>query len=240
MNNEGKQRRAGAFFGRRKAKALKHSQIVLFESLLPRLRLDLSEPAPENLDQLFEIDVEKIILEIGFGGGEHLVQRCVEQSDSGFIGCEPFINGMGMALTEIDSRNISNIRLFDEDATRLLDWLPSNSIDIIYLLYPDPWPKKRHWKRRFVNSDNLLRFARILKSGGEFRFASDIAHYVDWTVDLVDRNLDFHRSAEKISDCIEPWQGWKSTRYEKKAIREGRSSTYLTFRKSETVGSSSS
>jgi tRNA (guanine-N7-)-methyltransferase len=229
MINERKQRRAGAFFGRRKAKSLKPSQIVLFEQLLPKLKLDLSEPAPGNLNQLFEGDADKIILEIGFGGGEHLLQRCGEQVGDGFIGCEPFVNGMGTALSEIAKNQISNLRLFDEDATWLLNWLPPHSVDIIYLLYPDPWPKRRHWKRRFVNEENLRRFARVLKSGGEFRFASDIAHYVNWTVNHIDRNADFRWSAETTNDWSKPWHGWKSTRYEKKAIREGRNSAYLTF-----------
>lgn len=229
MINERKQRRAGAFFGRRKAKSLKPAQIVLFEQLLPKLIVDLSEPAPEDLSQLFECQAEKIILEIGFGAGEHLIQRCGEQAGNGFIGCEPFVNGMGSALSKIAQNEISNIRLFDEDATWLLDWLPAHAIDIIYLLYPDPWPKKRHWKRRFVSEENLQRFARVLKSGGEFRFASDITDYVDWTVNHVKANPDFGLNAESTDDWSRPWQGWKSTRYEKKAIREGRRSAYLTF-----------
>jgi len=229
MINERKQRRAGAFFGRRKSKSLKPSQAVLFEQLLPKLKLDLSEPAPDNLNLLFEGEADKVILEIGFGAGEHLLQRCAEQEGNGFIGCEPFVNGMGTALSGIAENQISNLLLFDEDATWLLNWLPRSSIDIIYLLYPDPWPKKRHWKRRFVNEENLRRFARILKSGGELRFASDIDHYVNWTMDLVGDNADFQHSIESTNDGSKPWHGWKSTRYEKKAIREGRNSAYLTF-----------
>ncbi len=228
-NSDGRQRRAGAFFGRRKTKPLKHAQTKLFEKLLPRLKLDLSEPAPENLQELFNCNVNRIILEIGFGGGEHLVQRCGEQGETGFIGCEPFINGMGKALSAIDKNKVANIRLFDEDATWLLDWLPADSIDIIYLLYPDPWPKKRHWKRRFVNSDNLERFARVLKSDGEFRFASDIAHYVNWALNHIHHNNAFVWPARNSKHWITPWSGWKSTRYEKKAIREGRDPAYLTF-----------
>lgn len=220
---------AGAFYGRRKTKPLKRSQVVLFDELLPRLRLDLSEPSPFELGDLFFHDVNRIVLEIGFGGGEHMVQRASEQREDGFIGCEPFINGMGKALSLIDEYQLNNIRLYDEDATWLLDWLPENSINMIYLLYPDPWPKKRHWKRRFASAANLERFVRVLKAGGEFRFASDIDHYVNWTLNLCHENDGLEWQAQSSKDWATPWQGWKSTRYENKAIREGRIPAYLTF-----------
>ncbi len=231
-NNPGHpQRAAGNFFGRRLAKPLKPSQKKLFKALLPRLKLDLSNPAPDNLIQLFTRSTENIILEIGFGGGEHLIQRAIEQPDSGFIGCEPFINGMGKILSAIDKNHLTNIRLHDEDATQLIGWLPDASISMVYLLYPDPWPKKRHWKRRFVNSENLDDFARILKHDSEFRFASDIEHYVNWTLNHCRDNGSLKWQAKNSSDWKLPWPGWQSTRYEKKAIREGRIPTYLTFKR---------
>ena len=226
-----RRRRAGAFFGRRKAKSLKPSQAKLMNEFLPRLKLNLNKPAPLEIGSLFDNEAQKIILEIGFGGGEHLVQRALEQPRCGFLGCEPFINGMAMALSAISENHLGNIRLFDEDATRLLDWLPSNSIHQIYLLYPDPWPKKRHWKRRFVNRKNLQRFARVLETGGEFRFASDIVHYVNWTLNLCDESDTFARLADDAADQNNAWPGWKSTRYETKAIRQGRAPAYLTFTK---------
>ncbi len=224
-----RQRAAGAFFGRRKTKPLKRAQAVLMEELLPRLKLDLAEPAPGDVAELFSGNFDRLVLEIGFGGGEHLVCRALEQPDTAFIGCEPFINGMGKALSAIDNHNLSNIRLYDEDATPLLDWLPAASFDIIYLLYPDPWPKKRHWKRRFVGPDNLNRFVSLLKPGGQLRFASDIAHYTNWTLNLCDSCDGLAWLANSRDDWTIPWSGWQSTRYEKKAIREGRTPAYLTF-----------
>jgi tRNA (guanine-N7-)-methyltransferase len=230
-----RQRAAGAFFGRRKTKPLKRSQALLYDELLPRLKLDLTKPAPGpvpgDVGELFIGNPGRIILEIGFGGGEHLVQRAHEQPDDGFIGCEPFINGMGKALSAIDKQGLTNIRLYDHDATGLLDWLPAGSIDVVYLLYPDPWPKKRHWKRRFVNADNLQRICRILKAGGEFRFASDIAHYVNWTLRFCHDCENLEWQAVTSAGWTNPWQGWQSTRYENKGIREGRIPAYLTFKK---------
>ena len=224
-------RKSGAFFGRRKFKALKRNQVALFENLLPHLKLDLNKPAPMNLYSLFGKKSGKLILEIGFGGGEHLVRRAIEQPDNLFIGCEPFINGMGKALSLIDQNQVPNIRLFDEDATLLLHWLLNESIDLIYLLYPDPWPKRRHWKRRFVNEGNLAQFSRILKPGGELRFASDIDHYVNWTLNKCNNNKDFDWIAHCAKDWKSPWPLWQPTRYELKAIRQGRKPAYLTFQK---------
>lgn len=228
-NPSRRKRAAGEFYGRRKTKPLKHSQELLMGSLLPQLNLDLSKPAPDDLRELFPKSPDKLILEIGFGGGEHMISRAIEQPENGFIGCEPFINGMGKALSAIDQNKLSNIRLYDEDATDLLDWLPAHSFDMIYLLYPDPWHKKRHWKRRFVSQVNLKRFARLLKPGHELRIASDIAHYINWTLNHCYKSGLFEWQAQRCSDWREPWDGWQSTRYEKKAIREGRVPCYLTF-----------
>ncbi len=224
-------RAAGEFYGRRKTKPLKRSQELLMGDLLPKLNLDLSQPAPDDLRKLFPTTPKKLILEIGFGGGEHMIARATTQPENGFIGCEPFINGMGKALSAIDQNKLSNIRLYDEDATDLLDWLPAQSLEMIYLLYPDPWHKKRHWKRRFVSQANLKRFARLLKPGCELRIASDIAHYINWTLNHCHKSGLFEWQAQESSDWNEPWEGWQSTRYEKKALREGRVPCYLTFLK---------
>lgn len=226
------QRMAGNFYGRRKAKPLKRRQAELLENLLPKLLVDVAQPAPSRLADLFSHAPENITLEIGFGGGEHFVHRAKLHPEIGFIGCEPFINGMAKALTAIEAENLTNIRLLDRDAAELLDWLPDHSLTRIDLLYPDPWPKKRHWKRRFVSADNLVRFHRVLKPQGEFRFASDIDTYVNWTLRHVQVHGGFCWTASSAEDWKTPWTEWLTTRYEQKAIREGRQPAYLIFRKS--------
>src|SRR5690606_10101032 len=159
-------------------------------------------------------------LEIGFGGGEHLHHEAGRYAATGFIGVEPFVNGMAKFAARLETEPRTNIRVYDDDATRLLDWLPDGSIDGIDPFYPDPWPKKRHWKRRFVNPANLDRFARVLKSGGRFRFASDIDTYVNWTLLACRAHQAFDWQAESAEDWHTPYDGWPGTRYEAKAIRE--------------------
>ncbi len=196
--------------------------------MLPRLRLNLEEPASDDLRTLFAQEVEDAWLEIGFGGGEHLLAQMKERPRTGFIGVEPFINGMAKLVSALDEVP-GNLRLYDDDATRLLDWLPASSISGIDLLYPDPWPKKRHWKRRFVNEANLDRFARVLKPSGVFRFASDIDSYVNWTIAHCQAHPAFKWKAESADDWRLPFRGWPGTRYEEKALREGRKPAYLIF-----------
>jgi tRNA (guanine-N7-)-methyltransferase len=225
----------GAFFGRRKGKPLSPKRSALMENELPRLGLDLSTPAPEDLGRLFTVPVREVWLEVGFGGGEHLLHRARENPDVGFIGVEPFIGSMAKAVSAIVDEGIENIRLHDDDAVDVLDWLPEASLDLAYQLYPDPWPKKRHWKRRFVNAANLDRYARVLKPGAEFRFASDIDTYVDWTLRHCHDHPSFEWTAECAEDWRRPWAGWPGTRYEAKALREGRVPRYLTFRRSMTT-----
>ena len=233
MIEQRRERATEAFFGRRRGKPLTDLQSERMRSLLPRLRLDLDRPAPDPLADLFEAPVSTFRLEIGFGGGEHLLHRLQEHPDTGFIGVEPFVNGMAKFIRALGAVPAGNIRVYDDDATRVLDWLPAASIDRIDLLYPDPWPKPRHFKRRFVSPVNLDRFARVLKSGGAFNFASDIDTYVDWTLNLCDRHPAFAWLAERPADWHEPYPGWPGTRYEEKAIREGRRPAYLRFRRIE-------
>jgi tRNA (guanine-N7-)-methyltransferase len=228
---EAEAKRAGAFFGRRKGHALKPRQAALFETLLPQLALDLNAPAPNDLRALFS-GVSNVRLESGFGGGEHLIAEATRQPDVGFIGIEPFINGMAKALAAIDDRKLKNIRLHHGDATDILAWLPAASLSRFDLLYPDPWPKRRHWKRRFVQDKSVAAIARLLRSGGEFRFASDIPDYVAWTLMRLMRSGDFEWTAEQADDWRKPWPHFFSTRYEAKAKREGRVPCYLIFRRS--------
>ncbi|KAB2656966.1 tRNA (guanosine(46)-N7)-methyltransferase TrmB [Brucella tritici] len=222
-------RGAGNFFGRRHGKPLRNHQKNLFEDLLPRLKIDVEKSAPQDLCTLFEAKVDAVRLEIGFGGGEHLHHETGRYPQTGFIGVEPFVNGMAKMLAALDGEPRSNLRLYDEDATAVLDWLPDASLSGIDLFYPDPWHKRRHWKRRFVSDANLDRFARVLKPGAKFRFASDIEHYVNWTLQHCRRHPAFDWQAEGSSDWNDAYEGWPGTRYEAKAFREGRRAAYLTF-----------
>ncbi|MBB6012109.1 tRNA (guanine-N7-)-methyltransferase [Aquamicrobium lusatiense] len=222
-------RTSEAFFGRRKGKPLRSGQTDALASGLETMGLDLSRPAPQDLRQLFTAQVEHVRLEIGFGGGEHLLHETATHPDAGFVGVEPFVNGMAKMTAALERQPLDNIRLFNEDATLLLDWLPAASLDGIDLFYPDPWPKKRHWKRRFVNAANLDRFARVLKPGGRFRFASDIDTYVNWTLLHCRAHSAFEWKASEAAEWHTPYEGWPGTRYEAKALREGRTPAYLTF-----------
>jgi tRNA (guanine-N7-)-methyltransferase len=223
--------RSGAFFGRRKGKALRTGQARLFATLLPTLCIDLQSSAPSSLDALFHDAVREVRLEIGFGGAEHLIAQAAANPDCGFIGVEPFLNGMAKALAAIDAKGLTNIRLHHGDATDLLAWLPPAALSTVYLLYPDPWPKRRHWKRRFVQDASIAAIARVLKPGGIFRFASDIPDYAAWTLVRLLRSPEFEWTAERADDWRKPWPDFLRTRYEAKAVREGRTPCYLTFRR---------
>lgn len=219
---------ATAFFGRRKGKPLSPTQQKLVDELLPKISVNPSE-AISDIRQIFAHNPKEIWLEIGFGGGEHMIRQAMDNPHVGLIGCEPFINGAVKALGQIEKEEIDTIRMYDEDAAHVLDWLPDGSIDRIFLLYPDPWHKKRHWKRRFVSDRNLKRFVRVLKPGGIFRFASDIEDYVEWTLEHVDAVSELHERCDDPTDRLAAWPDWKRTRYEEKAFREGRKPQYLSF-----------
>lgn len=221
----------GAFFGRRKGKRLRPGQETRLVADLPRLLLPPGEAAldPAQLTGLFPFAPEHFVLEIGFGGGEHLAHRADEARGSGFIGVEPFINGMVKLLAAAEERDLENVRLWNDDASKLLPRLPTGSFDEIYLLYPDPWPKRRMRKRRFVSPENLGEIARLLKPGGRFRFASDIDDYVGWTLARIAAEPRLRWTATHADDWRKPYPGWPGTRYEAKAVREGRVPSYLTF-----------
>ena len=220
------------FHGRRKSRPLKPRQRRLMKTLLPKV--SLRDVPPERLlapATLFPRPVARVVLEIGFGGGEHLAQRAREHPGRGFIGAEPFINGVAKMLALIEKHHLDNVRIWPDDARKLLPLLGDETMAEVWLLYPDPWPKKRHHKRRFVNPQNLGQIHRILQPGGLFFFASDIADYVRWTLLQVRRHGGFDWLAERAADWRMPPAGWPGTRYEQKALRAGRRSTYLRFRK---------
>jgi tRNA (guanine-N7-)-methyltransferase len=223
--------RHGAFFGRRKGHALRPRQAALMETLLPKLAVDLDRPAPADLPAIFPVPVDSVRLEIGFGGGEHMIAQAEAHPRTGFIGVEPFVNGMAKALAAIEDKRLANVRLHFGDATFLLEWLPPATVARVDLLYPDPWPKRRHWKRRFIQDRSVAEIARILRPGGELRFASDIPDYAAWTLGHLGRSGDFTWTAQRADDWRLPWPGFSATRYEAKAKREGRVPCYLVFRR---------
>jgi tRNA (guanine-N7-)-methyltransferase len=205
------------FFGRRRGKTLRRHHLQLMEELLPKLRVDLSHPAIAGETRL----------EIGFGGGEHLAHQAVLFPEVNFIGAEPFRNGVAKLLALIEEKAIGNIRIHDDDVRYLLEKLPPASLSRIYVLYPDPWPKKRHHERRIVNAETLKQFHALLKPEGMFLFASDINDYVEWTL----RECKEQGGFNQVSNSDEPFANWFQTRYEAKAKREGRVTAYLAYAK---------
>ncbi len=227
------QNRHRAFFGRVAGKRLHKGQQALLEKLLPKLLVDLPADALVDLGGLFPGDPKQKIVEIGYGGGEHLASLAKKNPQNGFVGCEVFTGGIGKMVQKINQEKLANIRLYTKDAFYLLQALPGAGIDGVYLLYPDPWPKKRHHKRRFVSTVTLDELARVIKPGGFFRFASDIEDYANWTLAHIVRRADFSWVSGPPGSWHDPFAGWPGTRYEHKARREGRNkSFYFTFTRS--------
>lgn len=222
------------FYGRFKGKGLRASQEVYLDEDLAALspgKVGWEEnPERENLNLEALFGGKDVWLEVGFGGGEHMVHQAVQNPDVGIIGCEPYINGVAMLLGKIREAGAENIKVHPGDARDMFDVLPDRSLSRAFLLYPDPWPKKRHHRRRFVTPEHLEPLSRKLKPGAIFRVATDIEDYVRQTLEQVPRH-GFEWLAEKPEDWREPWSDWISTRYEQKAFREGRSPHYMTFRK---------
>jgi tRNA (guanine-N7-)-methyltransferase len=216
-----------AFFGRRAGKRLHQGQQAIYEASLPELDIQLDgELDPKTLFP----DARNIILEIGYGGGEHLALEASRHPDTGYIGCEVFTGGIGKMVQAINAQALTNIRLYTDDALKLLMALPEASLDEVFLLYPDPWPKTRHHKRRFVSPTTLAELARVIRPGGQFHFATDIEDYANWTLAHIVRTPAFSFAPEHASSWHEPYPGWQATRYEQKARREGRLvSFYFSF-----------
>lgn len=219
-------------YGRTKGKTLKPRQANLMETLFPRVSISLDE-AVIDPKTLFG-DVDEVWLEVGFGGGEHLAHQAETHPRAGIMGCEPFLNGVAKLVSEIHERDLANVRILNDDARFLLERLAPSSLARVFILYPDPWPKKRHNKRRFVNEETLGFLASALRKGGELRFASDIPDYIAWTLAHLSRfnrekGETFRWTAERAEDWRRPYEGWPGTRYEAKAIREGRTPCYLAF-----------
>ena len=220
------------FYGRFKGKTLRPSQKDYLDSDLEALSPGPvtweDNPDRDRLDLAALFGGRPVWLEIGFGGGEHLVHMAARYPGIGLIGCEPFINGVAMLLGKIRQAEVDNLRVHPGDARDLFDVLPDGSVSRVFLNYPDPWPKKRHHRRRFVTPEHLEPLARVMRPGAELRVATDIPDYVRQTLEQVPRH-GFDWTAEGPSDWRDPWDDWISTRYEQKALREGRVPHYLTF-----------
>ena len=193
---------------RRKGKPLSPRRAGLMATLCQGARHRYRGACAGGSPSLFPVPVSTVRLEIGFGGGEHMIAGATATPRTGFIGVEPFINGMAKAVARDRRAGLTNIRLFGGDAARLLDWLPPASLAQVDLLYPDPWPKKRHWKRRFVSPANLDRIARVLGPAGSFRFASDIEAYVEWTLSPHCAAAGFRLDGRARRRLAKPFPAW--------------------------------
>jgi len=222
------------FYGRRRGKGLRESQKTYLDEDLAALspgRVSWEEnPGRLPLDLGARFPGREIWLEIGFGGGEHMVQQAALHPQAGIVGCEPFINGVAMLLRKIRDAGVENVAVHPGDARDLFDVLPAASVAKAFLLYPDPWPKKKHHRRRFVTPEHLEPLARAMRPGAELRVATDIPDYVRQALEEVPDH-GFEWVAERPADWREPWDDWIPTRYEQKALREGRVPHYLTFRR---------
>ena len=216
-------------YGRRHGHKLRKGQQALMETVLPRLSIDIGALAAPR--QLFPGGTCDVWLEIGFGGGEHLCQVAADNPSIGCLGCEPFVNGVAKLVAQVDRLGLSNVRIHQGDARDVLEALPDQTLGRVMLLFPDPWPKKRHHKRRFVNDETLAQIARVLKPGAEFRVATDIPDYCRWTLGHVLRSGAFDWLADGPADWRCRPADWPATRYEKKALRQRRQPVYLRFRR---------
>ncbi len=235
---EMKEREDGApwrnFYGRRRGKTLRDTQERDLDELLPHLAppgvawADNPERTPVDFKSMVE-GARAAWLEIGFGGGEHLVAMAKANPDIAMIGCEPFINGVAMCLGGLKRADVDTARIHAGDARELFDVAQDNAFERIFVNYPDPWPKSRHHKRRFVSPANVAHLSRVCAPGGRLHIATDIPDYVRHSLEALSGFPEFRWTAERPSDWREPWADWPSTRYEQKALREGRTPHYLTF-----------
>lgn len=227
-------------YGRRQDKALKPRQAKLMETLLPGLSVNMPKAKERHTTDEIDLAVmfpktREIWLEVGFGGGEHLAWQAAHNKDIGMIGAEPFINGVAKLLSQIDDNKLENIRVHHGDVRPLLEALPRASLSRMFVLHPDPWPKTRHHKRRMISPWFFQQAASLLKTGATLRVASDIPDYITWTLMHARNQPWFEWGAENMQDWTDRLEDWPQTRYEAKAIREGRVATYLSFQRNDVL-----
>ena len=215
-------------FGRKRGRKLSTRQERLIAQVLPKLAVDLSKPAGA-VAEFRPQPYADVWLEIGFGGGEHLLWQATHNAAVLLIGCEPFVDGMAKALDGVETGGLGNVRLHADDARPLLRWLPPGSLGRCFILFPDPWPKRRHVKRRLVSPSTLALVARALRPGGELRIATDIGDYARTAMLAVAATPQLRWTATRAADWRERPADWPQTRYEAKAIREGRPRYFLRF-----------
>ena len=213
-------------YGRRQGHKLRQGQAALVEDLLPAIAVP--EAGPLNAAALFGDD-RPLEVEIGFGAGEHLAMQAAMRPDHGFIGCEPFLNGVVGALGHVEREGLENVRLHMGDALEVLDRVADGSLERVYLLHPDPWPKARHAKRRFMNHGPIATIARKLRPGGEFRFGTDHPVYCRWAMMVMGARPEFAWTAERPADFLIRPDDWPDSRYAAKAKREGREVWYFRY-----------
>lgn len=216
-------------FGRRRGRVLSARQSELWEHGLQANAIDLKIAAPKPLGGLFPNSPTDIWLEIGFGGGEHLVWQAQHNPSAGLIGCEPYRDGVVKVLSAIEEQKLHNVRVFPDDARDLLRWLPDASIARAFVLFPDPWPKRKQQKRRLVNAALLSLLVRVLRPGAELRIGTDIADYARTMFMALQKETRLRWTALSATDWTVRPHDWPQTRYEAKAVREGRKSCYLSF-----------
>lgn len=225
------------FYGRRYGKRLRQAQRQLLDQALDPISVPL-EPHSFSSTGQSPLDLQKLFggkrpvwLEVGFGSGEHMVHQAQLHSDIGIIGCEPFVNGVASLLSKLRDSPCSNIRIHAGDVRDLMDWLPRHALSRVFLIYPDPWPKKRHHRRRFMTPEYLQPLADVMKPGSYLRLATDIADYARQAVEEISFSTEFEWEPSRQEDWQVPWNDWLSTRYEHKALRDGRTPIYLTFKR---------
>jgi len=221
-----------AFYGRRQGRRLRPGLKALLDKLLPQVSVSLPEDGGVcDPTAMFKAPRAGYALEIGFGAGEHLAWQAERHPDIGFLGAEFFVNGVAGLLRRIQDRGLGNIRIYHGDARDLLDALPGRSLDRAYILFPDPWPKTRHRKRRIVQDQTLTRLAAVMKDGAELRLATDDMDYLRWMLERLLRSQDFEWLARGPRDWRERPEDWPLTRYEIKAVDQGRRPAYLRFQR---------
>ncbi len=214
-------------YGRKRGRKPSPRQALLLDEVLPRVCLDLSQP--------FLAREQALWLEVGFGGAEHLIWQASQNRETTLIGCEPFLDGVVKALSAIDEQGLNNIRIYADDARPVLRWLAPASLDRAFVLFPDPWPKKKHVKRRLVSKPLFDLLARAMKPGAELRIGTDIGDYARTLLLAFEQTPEFHWTATSPQDWRERPADWPPTRYEAKAIREGRACYFFTFARSGTL-----